>query len=372
MRRRKWLALYLMIVVLISACSVEVSDQPAATTEAAESGEPPTPETNDQDQASPTVEVSEPPSDGEPLLQELDLEGKLYYVGFKADRPNLLTLDLFTGEETTLFTPPENAWLSEVAASPDGSQLLLAYGPPPEAGQVQFGFTDLFVMPADASAEPQPLLRREDPSETYFNISWPLEDWIYYAHFSPTADEDGIVTYLSQVERLQVANGQVEVLAEAAAWPRASRDGSLLAYITDQNEFMLASADGSDPRTLLDPALFEAVDAPLFSPDNSRICFSAVESSTALSPSIWDRLLGVKVASAHSVPSDWYCMPLDGSEEPNQVTHLNAIGLYGDFDPSGQNWAFVSSEGVNMMKADGSDLRRLKDIPTTGTVDWVP
>ncbi len=80
----------------------------------------------------------------------------------------------------------------------------------------------------------------------------------------------------------------------------------------------------------------------------------------------------MKVASAHGVPSDWYCIPLDGSGEPKQITHLNAIGLYGDFDISGQLWAFVSSEGVNMMNSDGSDLRRLKDIPTTGTVDWAP
>jgi Tol biopolymer transport system component len=293
-------------------------------------------------------------------------------VGFKADRPNLLELDLSNGEEATVFEPPDNAWLSEVAASPGGSQLLLAYGPPPDAGQVQFGFTDLYVMPADGSAEPQPLLSRADPSETYFNISWPVEEWIYYAHFAPSADEEGIVTYFSQVERMQVASGQVEVLADSAAWPRVSRDGSLLAYVTDENEFMLTGADGANPQSLLDSALFTAIDAPLFSPDNSLICFSAVEASTALSPGFWDWLLGVKVASAHGVPSDWYCRPLDGSGEPKQITHLNAIGLYGDFDISGQHWAFVSSEGVNMMNSDGSDLRRLKDIPTTGSVDWVP
>ena len=369
---KKWLAILLMISIFLSACSVEVSDQLAATLAATDVSESPTTEGNNQGHASPTPEANKPAVEGELHWQELALEGMLYYVGFKADRPNLLTLDLSDGEENTVFVPPENAWLSEVAASPDGSQLLLAYGPPPEAGQVQFGFTDLYVMPADGSAEPQPLLTRADPSETYFNISWPVEDWVYYAHFTPLADDDGIITYLSQVERLQVASGQVEDLAIGAAWPRVSRDGTLLAYVTDENEFILAAADGTDPKRLLDPALFEAVDAPLFSPDNSLICFSAVEPSTALSSGFWDRLLGVKVASAHSVPSDWYCRPLDGSEAPEQVTHLNAIGLYGDFDPTGQNWAFVSSDGVNMMKADGSELRRLKDIPTTGSVDWVP
>lgn len=369
---RKLLAIFLLIIVTLNACSVEVSDPQATTAPATEASQPSTPEGNEQSPPSPTAETSGLDSRGEPPWEELGYAGKLYYVGFKADRPNLLSLDLTNGDETIIFEPPEHAWLSEVAASPDGTQLLLAYGPPPEAGQVQFGFTDLYIMPADGSTGPQPLLVRVDPSETYFNISWPVEEWIYYAHFSPSADEDGVVTYLSQIERMQVPTGHVEVLAKSAAWPRASRDGSMVVYVTDENEFILAEPDGSNPQQLLDPAQFTAIDAPLFTPDNSLICFSAVESSTAMAPTFWDWLLGVKVASAHSVPSDWWCMALDGSSRPSKITHLNAIGLYGDFDISGQHWAFVSSEGINMMKPDGSDLRRLKDIPTTGTVDWVP
>jgi Tol biopolymer transport system component len=298
--------------------------------------------------------------------------GQLVFVGFVDQRPKLIRLDLQSGEETILFDPTESAWLSEVAVSPDGSQLLLAYSPPPEGGQIQYGFTGLYTMPADGSAEPQSLVQRADPSESYFNISWPLDEYLYYAHFTPTVDDEGFIFYGSQIERLHLPSDQVEVLAKNAAWPRLSQDGLLLAYVTEDNDFLLADPDGSNPQPILDQQTFSAVDAPLFSPDGIHICFSAVTPSTAARPSLVDRLLGVGVAQAHSVPSDWYCQPVDGSGEPQRLTELNAIGLYGDFDQTGVQMAFLTAAGVYLMNADGSDLTQLREIATTGTINWLP
>ena len=65
-------------------------------------------------------------------------------------------------------------------------------------------------------------------------------------------------------------------------------------------------------------------------------------------------------------------MPADGSGEPQRLTNLNAIGLYGDFDEGGQHLAFISAAGVHVMGPDGSNLTQLRDIATTGTIDWVP
>jgi hypothetical protein len=65
-------------------------------------------------------------------------------------------------------------------------------------------------------------------------------------------------------------------------------------------------------------------------------------------------------------------MPVDGSGEPQRLTNLNAIGLYGDFDGSGQHLAFISAAGVYVMSLDGNNLIQLREIPTTGTIDWVP
>jgi hypothetical protein len=227
-------------------------------------------------------------------------------------------------------------------------------------------------MPADGSSEPTPLLERTEASETFFNVTWPIDDYIYYAHFAPSTDDLGAVLYSSQVERVHLPDRTVEVLAQEAAWPRVSRDGTLMAYVTEANQFIVSAADGSDPRPILDPEAFSAVDAPLFSPDNSRIYFSAVEPTVQASRPFLERLLGVGVAVAHSVPSDWWVTALNGSTEPEQLTTLNAIGLYGDFNAGGTTMAFIVADGIYTMKPDGSELEQIREIPTTGSLDWVP
>jgi hypothetical protein len=358
----------LLTFLLLAACSIDVSEP---TKENANLGP--------ADEGSATTPATTQPASGEEEQSEgseaggnIDLEGLLYFIGFIEQQQNLLRLDLGTGEQSIVFDPAENAWLNEASVSPDGSQIVMSYAPPPEEGQVQFGFTDLYVMPADGSSEPTPLLERTEASETFFNVTWPIDDYIYYVHFAPSTDDLGAVLYSSQVERVHLPDRTVEVLAQEAAWPRVSRDGTLMAYVTEANQFIVSAADGSDPRPILDPEAFSAVDAPLFSPDNSRIYFSAVEPTVQASRTFLDRLLGVGVAAAHSVPSDWWVTALDSSTEPEQLTTLNAIGLYGDFNAGGTTMAFIAADGIYTMKPDGSELEQIREIPTTGSLDWVP
>lgn len=351
---------------LLAACSIEVSEQspPANTLPPAKADQSDSPAANET-------------AAGEaPLGEE---SGLLYFVGIDQEKQKLLTLDVATGEETVLFEPPENAWLSEVGVSPDGEQLVLAYAPPPPEGEVQFGFTDLYLMPADGSQEPAPLLLRSDPSEAYFNVTWPAEEFIYFSHVAPTTDDLGTVIYSSQIERLSYPGGEAELLVRAASWPRLAYDGTQLAYVNNELELIVAEPDGSNPTVVLSPDVFEAVDAPLFSRDGDYLYFSAVGTpggATAASPanllaSLWDQLLGVRVASAHGVPSDWWRMPAGGGE-PERLTDLEAIGLYADFSLDGRDMAFISSDGVFLMRPDGSDVRQLREIVAIGTIDWVP
>lgn len=392
-------ALILLFVFLLAACSIDVSDEPTATSSAVEAPvaeetaapvEEPTAENGPVVEAEETPETSEPaettPAEepGEetaepvepgapPAWAELGLDGALYYTAFIQEQQNLLRLDLETGEQVTLFDPPENAWLSDIALSPDGRQILMAYGPPPEEGQVQFGFTDLYMMPADGSAEPVPLLERQEASETYYNISWPLDDYIYYAHFSPSTDDLGSIVYTSQIERYHIPSAETEVLVNAAAWPRLSDDGTKMAYVTDDNEFVISEADGSNPTVLELPAdRFPAVDAPLFSPDGETIYFSVAAVEVQPVRSLWDFLMGVKVVEAHNVPSDWWRMPVDGSDDPEQLTNIFEMGMYGDFGPGGNFIAFITSTGVFVMNPDGTGVFRLKNTTPSGTLNWAP
>jgi Tol biopolymer transport system component len=364
----------ILLSTILGACTTEDGGQPPAnpppstlTTATVVTEEIPA-------QVTPAAaEVTIPPDTGsgpETAAAGPELSGSLYYIGVVGDGVTLFALDLAGGVETAIFSPPENAWLSEIALSPDGSQILLAYSPPPEEGQVQYGFTDLYLMPADGSAGPELLLEGADPSESYFNISWPVADTIYYAHFSPTFADDGLITYGSQVERMHLPEATVELLAPGAAWPRVSSDGAMLAYVTDANELILAESTGANPKSLLEPDSFSAVDAPLFSPDNSMLCFSAVEQVSASLPSLLSRLLGLKIAYAHNVPSDWYCMPLDGSGEAVRLTNLDGLGLYGDFSADGRYLAFMTSAGIYVIKTDGSDLRQVKERGLVGTLNW--
>ncbi len=307
-----------------------------------------------------------------PVAASSNLDGALYFIGYDNNVSSIIRVDLAGGDEQLVFKPPENAWLSELAISPSGEQLLLAYSPPPGERQVQYGFTDLYLMSTDGSAPPQLLLYDEDPSDSYFNISWPLEDTIYYAHFLPTIDADGYITYGSQVERFQLSGAGPELIAPAAAWPRASDDGALLAYVTETNDLILANGDGTEPHTLLESGTFAAVDAPVFSPDNHQLCFSAVDKEQVSAPSLTGRLLGLQIASAHSVPSDWWCMDLAGAGEPKHLTEMGAIGFYGDFSPDGDHLAFITIAGLYIMRADGSELRQLQQRPLSGTVNWAP
>lgn len=353
----------LLLSLVLAACSINVSDEPALRF------------TPEGQQLAATDETTDSQPEMAPPWADLGLTGQLYYLAFINERPTLLKLDLATGQEEVVFVPPENAWLTDMAVSPDGEQIVMAYSPAPGGAGGQFGFTDLYLMPADGSQEPRPLLQREDPSETFFNVSWPAADTIYYAHSAPAADDLGTVIYTSQVERLAYPSGQTEVLASQAAWPRASADGQQLAYVSENNELVVARGDGSSPAVILPADSFSAVDAPLFAPDGQTLYFSAVVPTTTARAdrTVLDWLLGVRPTYAHSVPSDWYNLDLSGTgSQPVRLTNLAEIGLYGDFAPDGRYLAFISTSGVQIMRPDGSGLFRLRETAATGTISWRP
>ena len=374
MDNKRTLNLTLLAIILV-ACAAENAGQPStAIPTMPPATAPPTPALlataplATEPFATDSVVVQE----DEAQVEESAPEGRLYYIGFVNQQQHLLMIDLASGEETNLFTAAKDAWLSEVAASPDGERLLLAYAPQPEQNQAQIGFTSLYVMLADGSGEPELLLPKEDPSESFFNISWPLDEYVYYAHFAPSVDDLGAVTYGSRVERVHLPAAEVEVLAEDAAWPRLSSDGSRLAYVTGGGDLVISAANGASPEVRVGSELYTAVDAPLFSVDGDQLYFSAVELEPKASLSPLDKLLGVKIAQAHSVPSDWWRVPVEGGQEPEQLTTIDKVGLYGDFDASGRHLYFVAADGVYVMGSAGEALTQLLTIPTVPTIDWAP
>ncbi len=154
--------------------------------------------------------------------------------------------------------------------------------------------------------------------------------------------------------------GQPQKLIDSAFWPRLSPDGSKLAYVsfvpsTNSNDVYIARPRWQPCQTRHAGRRLPAVDAPVFSPDGKTIVFSAVGEPQLPSLSWLDQLLGVQIAEAHNVPSDWWRVSVDGGK-PERLTQVNGTGMYADFAPDGQHIAFTSITGLFVMRPDGSNL----------------
>jgi Tol biopolymer transport system component len=302
--------------------------------------------------------------------------GRLLLILFSKSGNVLSEVNLATGEAKILFQAPENSWMAGAVYSPDKQQILLTYGPPPPAGKPQFGYSDLYLLPASGGSSPKVLLKRQYDRESFFNPAWaPDGQSIYYTHLFPV-DPNSIVPAVQNNIEQATLNGEAQVVVKNALWPALSPDGTSLAYlnadpITSGNDLYLAKADGSNPTPLTRPGIDLPVDDHFFTQDGSQIIFSMVNPQTPPSSSRWEDFLGIETASAHTVPSDWYTLPPSGGE-PQQMTHLNMIGLNGALSPDGRRIAFISSTGLFIMNADGSDPFTLSNQPYVGSVDWIP
>jgi Tol biopolymer transport system component len=309
---------------------------------------------------------------------DLNLTGSLIYTQGKL---GILKLDLVTGEKIEMLAHNEKMWLSAEALSPDGKTLLIAYSPPPTGDQVQLGYTGLYQIAGDSleATTPEPVLPQTDPQESYFTPTWTKNGkYIYFAHFVPVRSTSGN-TFKYTIERLEYPGGKPEVILEDAIWPTISPGGQKLAYLKfdTQNytqELYLADLDGKNATPVLPAGEFPSVDAQFFSNDGQTIVFNAVGEgkAPALSLSWLDRLMGVGIADAHNVPSDWWSMQLDVADaKPVRLTTLYDTGMYGDFSPDGQHIAFLSASGLYVMDPAGEDVKPLIQIKSLGTLEWV-
>jgi len=115
------------------------------------------------------------------------------------------------------------------------------------------------------------------------------------------------------------------------------------------------------------------IDAPFFTPDNQLILYSAVTPMQASQPTWIEKILGIIVASAHTVPSDWWSVPIGGGA-PVQLTRIATTGLFASLSPDKKYIASYSGNGIFLMNMEGTELTIFfNDIAgAPGTVSWVP
>ncbi|HXQ35802.1 MAG TPA: hypothetical protein VN843_17435, partial [Anaerolineales bacterium] len=286
---------------------------------------------------------------------------------------DIRSLDLRTGNITTIFQTPDGGWVDAVTVSPDRKQLVLSYLPP---GSTPYGNQKaLYIMPQDGSAFPRLLFIPPSPEDNYAQPEWSLDGkYIYFTHFKSQSA-------IFDVERMPYPNGTLEKLPDNASWPRVSGDSKHLVYVwtdsdTRMNRLYLANADGTDARQIpmTGPLAPNIIDVPMFSADDQSILFSAPNVGQSSIPRVLFPFLHViEVIADGSIPSDWWSIPLAGGE-PEQLTSIQASSLFGDFSPDEHQVAVYSAEGIFAMKPDGTELTAIIDDvgQISGTVSWIP
>jgi Tol biopolymer transport system component len=302
---------------------------------------------------------------------DLKLSGRLIYTGAAE---SISQYDLAANQISVLFEAPRNGFVTGEAVSPDGSQVVFSYAPPPK-GSAQLGYSDLYKMPLQKSAAPGPLLEGSAKQEVYSYPSWsPDGKYLYFGH-TLAAGGDGSQDG-PRIERIVYLDGPPEVIQKGASYPRLSPDGSKLVYITFKpdlsgNEIFVANPDGSGATRIVPQTGFTAIDSPIFSPDGRSIVFSAVGNlPTSYAPDILSRWLGVQVAYAHNIPSDLWRVPVGGGK-PERLTHVGCTGLFAGYSPDGRFMAFVCDAGFFVMNPDGSNLGLINPTGGLGMMEWI-
>lgn len=360
----RYLFCALLIVLLLSSCAIEVT-QPAPLAS-----------------ASPDPLAPAPTNWKSPNLAwgHLDLSGKLIYLSSADDgsgiSASLQMLDLASGQIRTLWSMP-GAWIYYAAVSPDARWVVMSYAPPRPPNVP--ANRSLHLLPLDGSAPPAPLLPAPAPGDRFTQAEWsPDGAYIYYVSYNQ--DESAGQFYeTNHLFRMRYPDGAPEAVADRAYWMRPSADATRLVYVTldpvtGANEMFVANADGGSRVgvELSGPVVPEFIDAPLFAPDGETILFSAPSPVQSYRPNWFERWLGVGVAKAHSVPSDWWSVPVQGGA-PTRLTRIQTIGLFGSLSPDGRYLASLSAQGIFVMQLDGSNLTQLISDPGVhGTVRWIP
>jgi len=370
----------LIFSLALSSCSIQVEQPSVATPASSLESNSPTPSSAESNPQTNIVTTTQVPV----TWSGLNLTGRLVYInGILVDNVfslQIQVLNLMTGEVMTIFNAPKYSWIYYVTVSPDNTQVVMSYSPPPAENEP--ADQDLYSMPLDGSQAPKLLFMPPAKEDDYVEVEWsPDGNYIYFTHvnFQITPQPNQIYP-LYDVYRMAFPDGKPEKIAEKAFWPRLSSDSSQIAYISvdlflRENKLFIADSSGKNAHevVLKGQQIPEVKDAPIFSPDGQTLMVSARVPVQSYQPNWLDKLMGVKIAKAHNVPSDWWSVPVTGGEI-TQLTNIQTTNLFASFAPDSKHIASHSTSGIFVMKSDGSELTMLIPNPQAvpGTVTWIP
>jgi Tol biopolymer transport system component len=376
----------LIFSLAISSCSSIQVDQPAVATPVPQAS----PAISTAASPAPQTGVATPTLAGHKKIPvtwaNLNLTGRLVYISGGENIDNspmtIQALDLKTGQIDTIFQAPKGARISSHTVSPDGKLLVMSYAESLDNNSVEK--RAIYIMPMDGSGPPQLLLNSATKDDQYFRPEWSGDGkYIYLGYINnqlPTPQGQFYPNF--QIYRMGYPDGSLQKVSEWAFWPRASADSKYLVYVSidpvdGTNKLILSNPDGTNPQQIAMSAKWvpSYIDAPIFSPDGQSILFSAVSVTQASAASLtwFEKLMGVTIASAHNIPSDWWSVPIHGGKAV-QITNIQTTGLFASISPDKKYIASDSGNGIFVMRPDGTELTMLVNdseaVPST--LSWIP
>ncbi len=309
-------------------------------------------------------------SSGLSEIANLGLGGRIVY---SQGTEGLWEVDLESGRINQLWKLTEGGFLSGVAVSPDGLDVVMSYAPQTDSPIPR---ADIYLANADGS-NTQPLLMHRSLYEAFNTPTWsPDGQWIYFTRSDVLIDDvAGTGKAVVNIERIPAGGGEPELVIEDAEQPSFSSDGSRLAFLRFNQEtftrsLWVANADGTEPMESLPDTAFFDLSSPQLSPDGETLAFAGSgELAIGAVPdrSFWAWLFGVRSADAHGLPWDFYTIPAKGGEI-TKITSWETDGAVLAWSPDGDRLVLMHQGGLFV--TGGNEPALVVETPNHGGVDW--
>jgi hypothetical protein len=309
----------------------------------------------------------------------------------------LAAIDLPGRQVSPMPIPPSLGVTTGVAVSPDGGLLAVPrFWRPPEH---RVGGQDILLV-GPTGGDPLASMERGKPGEVLGAPTWLPDGSLVYERRVLAGANEAV-----QIERARPGEpGQI--LADGAAWPNASPDGTLLTLVRfdGRDRLYVRPVEGGPERVLVDRPSLLSIAFPRFSPDGSLIAFTAASDpgvaeteparpgsqQTANAAPAWSLvhllpgpnartsllgaptgLLGTRTALAHGIPWDVWVIRPDGSDL-RRVTNFADDDSSVAWSPDGRWLVTLSAEALHVVALDGAENYCIGNEGGYGAVEWRP